>query len=360
MRSDAGSVYFYAQAADSIYTDTNVYWLSVASGAAMATTTVAGNAAGGQTFVDRRSLEVDAFAATVVATDPASDYWFRDYLVGDSATDRQRSFDLQLVDPVAAGDAELTVRLFGATASGVADEHQAEVRVNGTVVGQTAWQGINAHQASLSFPASVLVAGGNTIEVAATTGPGAPYSVYYVDGFELASPRLLRSVNARLEFDAGTNAALQVSGFRGGDIALLDITHPAAPQWTSGGRIARTNDGFGITFRPAGTQRRYLAESLAAVRRPASMVLDTPSNLRGSAGAEYVVIADDELAAGAGALASYRAGQGLSTLVVRLQDVYDEFGYGMSGPQALRDFLAYAWNEWPTPPRKMCEPSVPV
>ena len=40
-----------------------------------------------QTFVDRKHVEVDAFAATVVATDPESDYWFWDYLVGDSATD---------------------------------------------------------------------------------------------------------------------------------------------------------------------------------------------------------------------------------------------------------------------------------
>ncbi|MBP7589133.1 MAG: hypothetical protein KBA72_14355, partial [Thermoanaerobaculia bacterium] len=351
VRSDAGSAYFYAQAADSIYTATNVYWLSVASGATMATTEVAGDAAGGQSFVDRKDVEVDAFAATVVATDPASDYWFWNYLVGDSAKEGQRSFDLQLVDPVAVGDAALTMRLFGATASGVAEEHQAEVRVNGTVVGQTSWQGIAAHEATFSFPASVLLAGSNSIEVAATTGPGAPYSVYYVDGFALASPRLLRTANARLEFDAGTTAALQVSGFRGGDIALVDITNPAAPRWTSGGRIARTTDGFGVTFHPAGAQRRYLAESLAAVRRPASMVLDAPSNLRGSTGAQYIVITDDELAAEAAALASYRAGQGLSTLVVRQQDVYDEFGFGMGGPLALRDFLAYAWNEWPTPPR---------
>ncbi len=349
--SDATSAFFYAQGADSIYTASNVYWLSVASGAAMATTQVATKSAGAQTFLDRLHVEVDAFAATVVATDPASDYWFWDYLVGDSATDGQRSFDLQLVDPVAAGDAELTVRLFGATATGVADEHQAEVRVNGTVVGQTSWQGIAAHEATFSFPASALLAGGNTVEVAATAGPGAPYSVYYVDGFELTSPRLLRTANARLEFDAGTTAALRVSGFRGGDILLVDVTNPAAPRWASGGRIARTMDGFAVTFQPASAQSRYLAESLAAVRRPASMVLDTPSNLHGSPGAQYVVITDDELAAGAAALASYRAGQGLSSLVVRIQDVYDEFGFGMGGPQALRDFLAYASNEWATPPR---------
>ena len=350
-RPDSSAIFFYAKAADSSYASENVYWLSVAGGTAMAVTEVAAAKSGASTFVDRKHFEVDAFAATVVATDPESDYWHWDYLVGDSATDGQRSFDLQLVDAVNGEDAELTVRLFGATDTGVADEHQAEIRVNGSTVGQTSWQGIGAHETVLTFPASLLLEGSNAVEIVATVGGDAAYSVYYVDSFELRSPRLLRSENARLEFDAAGGAAVRVSGFRGGDIALVDITNPDAPRWAKGGGLARDPIGFALTFRPAGAGSRYLAESLSAVRRPASMELDTPSNLHGSPGAQYVVITDDELAAGAAALASYRTGQGLSTLVVRLQDVYDEFDFGIGGPQALRDFLAYAWNEWPTAPR---------
>jgi len=351
VRGDAGSAYFYAKAADSIYTSANVYWLSIANGALMTTTSVAGDAAGSQVFADRKHFEVDSFAATVVATDPGSDYWFWDYLVGDGSGDSERSYDLALVDPVSAGDAELTVALHGATATGVADEHAAEILVNGTSVGQTSWQGIAAHEATFTLPASLLVAGSNSVTIVATTGAGAPYSVYYLDGFDLQSPRMLRTSDARMEFAAGSTAALRVSGFRGADIALFDVTDPDAPRWATGGTVARTADGFGITFHPASAQSRYLVESLAAVRRPTSMVLDTPSNLRGANGAQYVVVTDDELAAGAAALASYRASQGLSTMVVRLQDIYDEFDYGMGGPLALRDFLAYAWSTWPTAPR---------
>jgi hypothetical protein len=350
-RADAMAIFFYARSADSIYTRDNVYWLSVASGAAMDSITVAGAASGAQTFFDRQRFETDDFAATVVATDPEADYWFWEYLVGDSATDGARSFDLTLVDPVDGGDAELTVNLHGATDTGVADEHQAEIRVNGTTVGQTSWQGIAAHSSTFPFPASLLVAGSNTVEVLATVGNGAPYSVYYVDGFEVASPRLLQAENSRLEFDAGTTEALRVSGFRGGDLVLFDITDPDAPRRAFGGRLARDVSGFGLTFHPSSPESRYLAESLAAVRRPVSMEIDTPSDLRGSPGAQYLVVTDDELAAEAAALASYRAGQGLSTLVVRMQDIYDEFDFGMGGPLAVRDFLAHAWNEWPTPPR---------
>lgn len=348
---DANSAFFYAKAANSLFSRDNVYWLTIAAGTPMLTVAVAGDSSGGQSFVDRKHLEVDAFAATVVATDPDSDYWYWSYLVGDSATDGQRSFGVELADPVASGNADLTVHLKGATATGVADEHQAEIRVNGTTVGQTSWQGISEHDATLSFPASLLVPGANTIDIVATIGPGAPHSVYYVNSFDLVSPRRLRTSDARLEFVGGTTAAVQVSGFRGGDIALVDVTNADNPRWVTGGKVARSADGFGLIFHPTGANRRYLAESLAAVRRPTSMEIDVPSNLKGSRGAQYVVISDDELAGEASALASYRAGQGLTTMVVRLQDIYDEFDYGIGGPQALRDFLAFAWNEWPQPPR---------
>lgn len=348
--NDTNSLFFYAKAPDSIYSRDNVYWLTIAPGTPMSTVAVDGGTAGVQSYVDRKHLEVDSFAATVVTTDPESDYWFWDYLVGDSASDGQRSFAIELADPLALGNADLTVHLKGATATGVADEHQAEIRVNGTTVGQTSWQGITEQDATLTFPASLLVPGTNSVEIVATVGGGAPYSVFYVDSFDLVSPRALRSSSARLEFVGGTTAAVQVTGFRGGDISLLDVTNPDNPRWASGGNLTRGADGFGLIFRPTGPNRRYLAESLAAVRRPVAMEIATPSNLMKSAGAQYLVITDNELAAEAAALASYRAAQGLTTMVVRLQDIYDEFDYGMGGPKAVRDFLAWAWNHWPQKP----------
>jgi hypothetical protein len=33
----------------------------------------------------------------------------------------------------------------------------------------------------------------------------------------------------------------------------------------------------------------------------------------------------------------------MPSLVVDIQDVYDEFGFGVPSPHALKAFLAYAW-----------------
>ena len=50
-------------------------------------------------------------------------------------------------------------------------------------------------------------------------------------------------------------------------------------------------------------------------------------------------------------LIAHREGQGATTMVVSAQQVFDEFGFGRQTPQALRDFLAYAYGNWKLPPR---------
>ena len=37
------------------------------------------------------------------------------------------------------------------------------------------------------------------------------------------------------------------------------------------------------------------------------------------------------------------------TIVVDVQDVYDEFSYGIFNPMAIHDFLAYAYTNWTSP-----------
>jgi len=45
----------------------------------------------------------------------------------------------------------------------------------------------------------------------------------------------------------------------------------------------------------------------------------------------------------------HRAEQGLVSKAVAIEDVFDEFGGGESSPEAIRDFLSYAYHEWTAP-----------
>ena len=50
-------------------------------------------------------------------------------------------------------------------------------------------------------------------------------------------------------------------------------------------------------------------------------------------------------------LPSYRTGQGLKTMVVKLEDIMNEFNYGISSPEAIKKFLSTAYSKWRKSPR---------
>jgi hypothetical protein len=66
-------------------------------------------------------------------------------------------------------------------------------------------------------------------------------------------------------------------------------------------------------------------------------------------GADYIIVTHGDFITDVQPLADHRAGKGLRTMVVDVEDVYDEFNHGVMHPEAIRDFLAYARNRWEAP-----------
>ncbi|MCX7841319.1 MAG: C25 family cysteine peptidase, partial [Anaerolineae bacterium] len=96
--------------------------------------------------------------------------------------------------------------------------------------------------------------------------------------------------------------------------------------------------------------REYIVLATTQFKTPASIVQDTPSDLKNTLnGADYIIIAHDSFTSTVQSLATFRQAQGLRVKVVAVQDVYDEFNDGVLDPQAIRNFLAYAYSNW-TPP----------
>ena len=48
-------------------------------------------------------------------------------------------------------------------------------------------------------------------------------------------------------------------------------------------------------------------------------------------------------------LVALRQSQGLRTTVVDVADIFDEFGYGLPTPEAIKAFLTYAYENWQRP-----------
>jgi len=121
--------------------------------------------------------------------------------------------------------------------------------------------------------------------------------------------------------------------------------------------------GNALAFEPPadpGRAHTYLVLDTAEIKTAADVqiVEDTPSTLYDSAnGADYILITHADIGwDGSGDeypwlsnLATHRQAQGLRVAAVDVADIYDEFSYGLQTPAAIRDFLAYAYDNWTAP-----------
>lgn len=358
---DDSGLFFYGQELNSIYASKNVYWLTKGPGVRMRHTGTGGrnknkgNKGASQlalTFEDTLHLEKNLFYGMGLTRDPESDYWFWEYIISGypSMDTKTYTFDTK---SVAGGshNAQLVVRLVGATDTSANPDHHATVRLNGTVIGQTRWNGVSKHAMVLSFDQSLLIEGNNKVEVTAHRDAGVPYSYIVMDSLDLTYHRRYEAEDDSLDFTVDGGSAVTVSGFTGSDVLLLDITDPDYPLYVADAQVkAVTGYELGFTAPPSGG--RFLAATLGAVKTGLAMIADQQVGLASKRNeADYLVITTDELVAEASKLAMYRETLGFKSMVVRVEDIMDEFNFGISSPHAIRDFLAYASNNWKTAPR---------
>ncbi len=345
-----GSVLFYGQAIQSIYTVNNVYWLVRGNGATMGSVTTAapiGTGSSTESFSNTVSTRVASFAATAVPADPESDYWYWDDLIAGDPVDGSKSYTVAAPNVNAGGGQQLTVHLAGATAS----PQEVAVSLNGVALGTTSWSGTTAQTAT--FAASGLNANGsNTVTLSAQLGQGASSSIVYLQSFDVAYERAFAATGDMLAFNGSGNSLVTVGGFSGPAIHLLDLTNPAQPAVVSGAKVTATQSGAQLTLVPSSATTPYLAVGPTGVMVPASVQAGVSTGLaEQSGGADYLILTTTDLAQGAAALAALRAQQGLRTAIVNVGAVMDEFNAGLYNPHAIQSFLAYVRARWNPVPR---------
>ncbi len=351
-RGDALS--FFGTELDSPYSRSNVYWLELGRGVEMEEGSVSGALGGGvASFAETTRFEEDVFSVTVVPNSPVEDFYYWAFVMAGDPSSGTAAVDFEIADPVAlspGGAARLALELQGVTATPASVDHRAVVRLNGVEIGATAWDGASPHRVELEVPSDLVAAGTNTLELEGVLDGGLPYSTFLLDSLELVYERSLRAADERLLFSVERAGAVSVSGFSSPGVALYDVTSPRAPVRLAGA-VESLGDGWTVGF-SAAAGRRYLAVGAAGVEAPARVATRPLPRLgRTRAGMDYVVIAPAELMAAAQGLVDYRAGFGLTGEVFELEELYDGFAHGLSTPEAVAEFLRFAWDEWATRPR---------
>jgi hypothetical protein len=86
--------------------------------------------------------------------------------------------------------------------------------------------------------------------------------------------------------------------------------------------------------------------------QPLSITSNQPSTLnKGSNGADYLIVTHKDFAQSIQPFASFKQSQGYAVAVVDVEDIYDEFSFGMHSPEAVKDFLNWTYLHWQKQPQ---------
>lgn len=350
--ADNTGIFFYGQGIDSIYTKENIYWLKQSKGLKMEIIGGAGAVpdSGEETFTETIHLEEDHWAPTALFDDPQSDFWLWDYIVSGDPTMGRKTFNLRAQGVADTSEiAAITINLHGATNT----NHHVVVTLNGIEIGESRWDGTKRHEVTLSFSQDLLNDGNNILQLNGILDTGVPYSIFYIDSFDLTYHRLYHADGNSLLCRADSNPVVTVSGFTDPKILVFEVSNPGKPKLINATTVDKLGVGnYRVSFRPTSPESLYLALTIDRLSSPVSLIADRTSRLKESSNrADYLIIAPEELKDTSKALANYRQSQGLITMVADLEDIMDEFNYGIYSPEAIRDFLSYAYHNWRKAPR---------
>ncbi len=171
--------------------------------------------------------------------------------------------------------------------------------------------------------------------------------VGYIDWYELFYRQFLVAQNNEFNFhsdDLSGVAEYDVSGFSDNQISVFDVTSFDSVTMITNPTISVDTCSFRVML-SAGSVREFYAVGQSGFNTPGSLTRIANQNLHGdSTQVDYVIITHPDFLASAQRLQSFRQTQDtLRSIVVDVNQIYNEFGGGMLTPVAIRNYLKYIY-----------------
>jgi hypothetical protein len=211
------------------------------------------------------------------------------------------------------------------------------------------WDGRSRYHFEVPLAKSKMVEGSNRLDVMALRvyqNPNKPIDYIYFDWFEVDYLRRFQAVNDEIFFPGEQAGAWKyvLNGFSNPPGAVLDITDVYTPTMILSSTYMTGTVSFEVNQFGG---EKYLVGKFNDI--PAAQISHyAPPDL--AKPADYLFISHRDFITATQVLADYRAGQGLATQVIDVQDLYNEFNDGIYHPLAIKNYLAYAFANWPIPP----------
>ena len=269
-----------------------------------------------------------------------TDLWLWDVLFAPVV--KGYSLEVSALAPINEAS-KLSVWLQGVSDFEADPDHHVRVSVNGSLVADVSWDGKREQKIDVDLWPGLLHEGDNLLELENVGDTEARYSMVMLDRYELEYPHVALTGEGRLRGRFSESGAAELSGLVAGT-HVLD-TSGAQPSWLLDTQLGA--DGM-VRFR-AESGRSYLAVSPEAVYHPA-VTKPRASRLKSTRNrADYLVIGPEAFLQAAIPLLELRQSDGLKVKAVAIEEIYSEFGFGEPTPEAVKDFLSYAYHNWEQP-----------
>lgn len=331
---------FLGEGIDSLYTESNVYRLSVGKGNGLTMpvdhTPVPNRGTAPAWYVAKRSGGEDrlySFAS------PTEDPWY-DTRMLVLRTPQSWSFDLPVDELAEEGPpAQLSLRLWGVTDWPVSPDHHLRALVNGTVVADVTFDGLVELPLSVEVPRTLLEEGVNSLVLELPADTEAAFDLVNLDSFSLAFPRRFAAQEDGLRFTAA-GEMLTVTGLPSTDFSVYRKT-AEGPERVKQVRFAPGADGFAASFAGSTTEAEYWVEPKAG-RAVAGITAGRDPVGLDQGPAELLIISHPLFLQALEPLVAARRAEGLSVKQVDVFDLYEQWSSGVVDPQAIRDYISFA------------------
>jgi hypothetical protein len=182
-------------------------------------------------------------------------------------------------------------------------------------------------------------------------------STGYLDYYEINYTRDLKYSAEKLIFYSNRVDGIveyQLSNFSSSYIRVFDISDNANVKEISSPLLL---NGGEFRFQANETSlktSKYIACVETDIKTPLNPVEMTNQNLHGTEGkSKFIIITAKDFKDQANRLKNYRENESkvkISTTVIDVDDIFNEFSCGMKDPSAIRDFLRYAYDNWSVKP----------
>jgi hypothetical protein len=358
--ADGADLLFHGVPADSRFAPENVYWIAWGPGSNMPNHVLPPGdpATTNAWFMNRIVRQGTTYLARVsystLADSPAPYVAFPGPLLAGGA----KSYSAALTD-CATGPwtGAVTVNLLSYYEVGT-DDHAVRVSVGGTPVGEPAWSGEQSVAFTCPFSSTNLAGGIAALTVAnVATAPPLPatdYTRFLCMSYGFSYACLYRARNGTLRCTGGTGNTVAVSGFASNDVVVLDVTATHQPVLVE--PVTITYDGeagnWVAAFPCGGSGQVYqVCSKSTGTRQPAVRGVRDVDWASPTNAADYVILIPPEawrdgFRAALQPLADFRAAQGLRTLIVDVESIYNRYSCGLVDPLAIRAFCGGGSTNW--------------